>query len=184
MTPPWAKVAIGGLAGAFVSLVGARYLSSTGFVVSLFGIAVGLAVSLHAVTAGVLRWATRGTRTPALAAAIVASGAALFGRAALVVTIGLDPESARRIEPFAMGSAALALTGALAGLGWSVVVLGRRPAPGWAAAVVATLAVSACLYTLGPLLLSVGLPVSPWTFLSLAAVGIAFYGARRALSRS
>jgi hypothetical protein len=67
---------------------------------------------------------------------------------------------------------------------WSVVVLTRRPAPSWPAALVATLVVSACLYTLGPLLLSVGLPVGPWTFLSLAAVGVLFYGARRALSRS
>jgi len=169
---------------AFGSLVAARYLTSRGFVLSLFGIALGLGVTLQAAVAGTLRWATRSDRTPALAAAAIAAAAALLGRAALVVTIGLDPEVAQTIDPVAMTTAAVALTGALAGLGWSVMVLGRRPTPGWPQALVATLSVSACLYTLGPLLLSLGVPVSPWTFLSLAAVGVAFYGAQRALSRS
>jgi len=182
--PAWTKVAIAGSGGAFVSLVLARYLGGWGFLLALVGIAIGLSVALHAAVAGLLRWVARSERTPAMAAVLVSSAAALLGRAALKVTIGLDPEAAQRIDPFAMGTAAVALTGALAGLGWSVLVLGRQPAPGIVHALGATLGISACLYTLGPLLLSLGLPVGPWTFLSLAAVGVIFYGARRALSRS
>lgn len=178
------NVAIGGVVVAFGSLVAARYLSSTGFVAALFGIAIGLSVALHACVAGVLRWALRRERTPALAAAAIAAAAALLGRAALFVTIGLAPEAAHTIDPVTMGTAAVSFTGALAGLGWSVSVLARRPAPSWAEALISTLAVAACLYALGPLSLSLGLPVSPWTFLSLAAVGVLFYGARRAVSRS
>ena len=182
--PGWGKVAIGGLLVAFASLVAARYLTSRGLVLGLFGIALGLGVTLQAVLAGTLRWATRSDRTPALAAGGIAAGGALLGRAALLVTIGLDPEAAHTIDPATMGTAAIALTSAFAGLGWSVIVLGRRPTPGWPHAMIATLCASACLYTLGPLLLSLGMPVSPWTFLSLAALGVAFYGAQRALSRS
>lgn len=180
--PAWVKVAIGGVVAAFCALVAARYLSSKHLIPCLASVALGAAVTAHAIAAGLLRWATRSERTPALAAAALSALAALLGRAALVVTIGLDPEAAQRIDPFAMGAAAVALTGALAGLAWSVVVLGRRPAPGWPHMLAATLVISACLYTLGPLLLSLGLPVSPWTFLSLAAVGVLFYGARRALA--
>jgi hypothetical protein len=170
--------------GAFVSLALARYLTGSGFLLALFGLALCLSSALHASVAGALFWATRSARTPALAAALVSAAMALAGRAALKVTLGLDPESAHRIDPFAIGAAAIALTGALAGVAWSVVVLARRPTPGWPAALAATVGVSACLYTLGPLLLSIGLPVGPWTFSSLAAVGVLFYGARRALSRS
>lgn len=172
------------MGGAFVSLALARYVTGSGFLLALFAIALCLSCALHAAVAGALRFATRRAETPALAAAVVSAAAALAGRAALKVTIGLDPAAAHRIDPFAMGAAAVALTGALTGVGWAVVVLTRHPTPGWPAALVATLGVSACLYTLGPLLLSVGLPVGPWTFLSLAAVGVVFYGARRALSRS
>jgi hypothetical protein len=96
--------------GAFAALVAARYLTGDGFVAALFGIALCSATFLHASAAGLLRWATRGDRTPALAAMAISALCAVLGRAALKVTLGVDPSAAHRIEPMALGTAALSFT--------------------------------------------------------------------------
>ncbi len=135
-------------------------------------------VTLFAVIAGLLSRLSPDRTVPAAIAAVVAAGAALGGRAALRALLGLGGEP-KTIDPVAFFLAGLGLTGAVAGIGWGVMALGaggRRRQWSWTQASLATLAVTACLYSLGPLLLWAGIPIDHWTFLSLGALGVASFG--------
>jgi hypothetical protein len=162
-----------------VALVLARFLPSPAFVIALFALAVLVAVTLHAVIAGLLARLSPDGTVPAAIAAVVAAGAAMGGRAALRALLGFGGEPAT-IDPVAFFLAGFGLTGAVAGIGWGVLALGAGKRSGrqwsWTHASLATLSVTACLYALGPLLLWAGIPVDHWTFLSLGALGIGSFG--------
>lgn len=175
--PRWAQVAIASVLGAFVALALARYLPSPAFIGALFALAVLVCIALFASIAGVLGRLSADRTVPPAIAAVVSAAAALFGRAALRALLGLGGEPTT-VDPVAFFLAALGLTGAVAGVGWGVAALGggsnRRW--GWTEALLATAAIAACLYSLGPILLWLGVPVDHWTFLSLGALGVASFG--------
>ncbi|MBI5480179.1 MAG: hypothetical protein HY906_15035 [Deltaproteobacteria bacterium] len=181
----------GGLASAFVCLLFAAALGDPGWRWALAGVMVGISVAACGAFGAVVARLVAAPRRWALAGIVAGVAAALTRQVLMGMIRARAADAPPQIRPLALLAATFTIVGGAFALLWGCAALRRLAAgPGgdgtrrtWPDLVLGGIAVSLGLYGISPVGQALGIKVSHWTFIGLAALALLAYGIEEGVVR-